>query len=181
MFKLREFEEEMKSVSTTVTNRTLSSNMSGSQGGIFNSTMLSQKCDVVVFKPITEKQMVTTAMQANGYPKSYHLENSCELLFKIKCGDNKLLRSVFENNGFSQTESHDWNILWTACPKSYLYEGLNEHQKINHFPQSMEITRKDRMCFNIVRMQERFGKQHFDFVPDTYILPDEFGEFYEHY
>jgi hypothetical protein len=33
----------------------------------------------------------------------------------------------------------------------------------------------------MVRMQERFGKQHFDFVPDTYILPDEFGEFYEHY
>jgi tubulin polyglutamylase TTLL5 len=30
-------------------------------------------------------------------------------------------------------------------------------------------------------MQERYGKQHFDFVPDTYILPDEFGEFYEHY
>jgi len=33
----------------------------------------------------------------------------------------------------------------------------------------------------MVRMQERYGKQHFDFVPDTYILPDEFGEFYEHY
>lgn len=46
---------------------------------------------------------------------------------------------------------------------------------------SYEITRKDRLCFNVVRMQERFGKQHFDFVPDTYILPDEFGEFYEHY
>lgn len=30
-------------------------------------------------------------------------------------------------------------------------------------------------------MQEKYGKQHFDFVPDTYILPDEFGEFYEHY
>jgi hypothetical protein len=33
----------------------------------------------------------------------------------------------------------------------------------------------------MVRMQERFGKHHFDFVPDTYILPDEFGDFYSHY
>ena len=30
-------------------------------------------------------------------------------------------------------------------------------------------------------MQEKHGKSACDFVPDTYILPDEFGEFYEHY
>lgn len=30
-------------------------------------------------------------------------------------------------------------------------------------------------------MQERYGKHLFDFVPDTYILPDEFGDFYTHY
>jgi len=30
-------------------------------------------------------------------------------------------------------------------------------------------------------MQEKFGKHNFDFAPDTYILPDEFGEFYAHY
>ena len=96
--------------------------------------------------------------------------------------DNKLIRSILEVAAFAPTESHEWNILWSSSScKSYLYEGLNEYQKINHFPQSHEITRKDRLCFNCVRMQERFGKQHFDFVPDTYILPDEFGEFYEHY
>jgi hypothetical protein len=37
------------------------------------------------------------------------------------------------------------------------------------------------MCCNIVRLQEKFGKAAFDFCPDTYILPDEFGEFYAHY
>lgn len=30
-------------------------------------------------------------------------------------------------------------------------------------------------------MQEKFGKHFFDFIPDTYVLPDEFGEFYAHY
>jgi tubulin polyglutamylase TTLL5 len=113
--------------------------------------------------------------------KSYHIENS-ELLYKMLRFDNKLLRSIFECNGFSHTESHEWNILWSSSScKSYLYEGLNEYQKINHFPQSYEITRKDRLCYNMVRMQEKFGKGNFDFIPDTYILPDEFGDFYAHY
>ena len=117
----------------------------------------------------------------HGGPKSYHIENS-ELLFKMLRFDNKLLRSLFEFNGFSHTESHEWNVLWSSSScKSYLYEGLNEYQKINHFPQSYEITRKDRLCYNMVRMQEKFGKANFDFIPDTYILPDEFGDFYAHY
>ena len=30
-------------------------------------------------------------------------------------------------------------------------------------------------------MQERHGKHNFEFIPDTYVLPDEFGEFYSHF
>jgi hypothetical protein len=202
MSKVKDLEDEVKGVmpsggtsvqgSTTISNRTVSSSMSGTQGGaggFFNSNSNSSngyynnqnKSEFLVFKNITEKQMVTNNMQFNGYQKSYHIENS-ELLYKMLRFDNKLIRSVLENNSFAATESHEWNVLWSSSScKSYLYEGLNEYQKINHFPQSHEITRKDRLCFNMVRMQERYGKQHFDFVPDTYILPDEFGEFYEHY
>lgn len=201
MCKLKDLEDEFKGVqgsasgsaaggSTTISNRTVNSSMSGTHasgffnsGGNQNGQYYNNKNnnEFLVFKNITEKQLVTNTMQFNGYQKSYHIENS-ELLYKMLRFDNKLIRSMLENAGFTPTESHEWNILWSSSScKSYLYEGLNEYQKINHFPQSHEITRKDRLCFNIVRMQERFGKQHFDFVPDTYILPDEFGEFYEHY
>ena len=87
-----------------------------------------------------------------GYAKSYHVESS-ELLYKIFRGDTKLVRSMLEANGFSHTESHEWNILWSSgsC-KSYLYEGLNEYQKINHFPSSFELTRKDKLAININKM-----------------------------
>ena len=30
-------------------------------------------------------------------------------------------------------------------------------------------------------MQEKFGKDEFNIIPDTYILPDEFADFYSHY
>jgi len=69
-----------------------------------------------------------------AYQKNYHIESS-ELLYKTLRFDNKLLKSMLEVNGFGYTESHEWNVLWgTSNCKSYLYEGLNEYQKINHFP-----------------------------------------------
>ena len=58
-----------------------------------------------------------------------------KLLYKVFKGDTRLVRSLLEANSYEHTEGHDWNILWTSGnPKQYLYEGLNEYQKINHFP-----------------------------------------------
>jgi len=104
------------------------------------------------------------------------------LLFKLVKTDGKVLKAILETNGFLQTEGHDWNILWSCQSlKPFIYEGLNDNQKINHFPMSHELTRKDRLCYNIVKMQERFGKDEFNIIPDTYILPDEFADFYSHF
>jgi hypothetical protein len=57
-----------------------------------------------------------------------------------------------------------------------LYEGLNEYQKINHFPQSYEITRKDRLSVNIDKLREK-NPYDFDFLPDTYVIPEMYGDF----
>jgi len=92
------------------------------------------------------------------------------------------VRSVLEAAGFNYTDSHDWNMLWVnSSPKSYLYQGLNENQRINHFPMSTSLTHKDKMCKNLMFMQERFGRQHYNISPDTYVLPDEFSDFYSHF
>ena len=81
-----------------------------------------------------------------------------ELLYKVFKGDTRLVRSLLQANSFQHTEGHDWNILWASgnC-KLYLYEGLNEWQKINHFPNSFELTRKDKLAINVRKMQQRYG------------------------
>ena len=40
-----------------------------------------------------------------------------------------------------------------------------------------EITRKDRLSKNISRMRKKHGVENFDFLPTTFILPEEFPEF----
>lgn len=83
---------------------------------------------------------------------------------------------------FLGTESHDWNILWMITSlNSYVYEGLNEYQKINHFPWSYELTRKDWLTNNVVDMQEKFGHAPFNIIPDSYVIPEEYTDFYVHY
>lgn len=99
----------------------------------------------------------------------------------IKC-ETKLVRAVLETNAWQCTETHDWNMLWSSQPfKNYIYDNMNEYQKVNHFPNSHELTRKDRLCANIVKMQDKYGKDNFDIIPDSYNLPDEFADFYSQF
>lgn len=90
--------------------------------------------------------------------------------------DAKLIRNVLEGNGFAHTENHNWHILWST---GYYRNNVNDG-RVNHFPNSIEVTKKDRLCKNVVEMQRKFGKE-FEIIPDTYILPDEFADFYTHF
>ena len=55
-------------------------------------------------------------------------DRNSDLLYKMLRFDNKLVRTILEANGFTHTESHEWNVLWSSSScKSYLYEGLNEY------------------------------------------------------
>jgi tubulin polyglutamylase TTLL5 len=116
------------------------------------------------------------------FNKVVHMDNPTALLFKLLKCDIKLIRSIFTLNGFSATDSHDWNCLWiNSSGKSYLYENLNEYQKVNHFPHSYELTRKDKLSYNIAKMQSRFGEIDFEIMPESYVLPDQFDDFYDQY
>lgn len=104
------------------------------------------------------------------------------LTYRMFQSDVKLVRAILENSGFTATEAHDWNLLWIGHnPKPNFYEKVNIYQKISHFPNSFEITRKDRLCSAIIRMQELFGRDSFNFTPETYNLPEDFSTFYSNF
>ncbi|RHY29976.1 hypothetical protein DYB32_004716 [Aphanomyces invadans] len=42
-------------------------------------------------------------------------------------------------------------------------------RSVNHFPGSLELGRKDKLCQNILRMQRKFGGSFYQIIPETYI------------
>ena len=68
---------------------------------------------------------------------------------------------------------------WIKVLLNKLWGQLNPYQKINHFPGTYEITRKDKLAINIKRMQILHSKEEFNIAPETYSLPDEYSEFYK--
>lgn len=107
---------------------------------------------------------------------------SALLQYKILKSDARLVQTVLDVNGFSPTEGHSWNVIWlNGYTRPYVYEGLNPYQRVNHFPHSFEVTRKDRLCQNIMKMQSKHSKGAFNIVPETFLLPQELREFQKHH
>jgi len=57
--------------------------------------------------------------------------------------------------------------------KSLCFKTLWQQQKLNHFPGTFQIGRKDRLWKNLNRLMMKYGNEHFGFIPTSYILPQE--------
>lgn len=85
-----------------------------------------------------------------------------------------IVRRVVVNSGYRLLKKcRNWSGSWGKHLKSVCYKTLNESQKVNHFPGTFQIGRKDRLSRNLARMMMKYGKQNFDFVPRTYVLPQD--------
>nr|KAJ3421414.1 Tubulin polyglutamylase ttll4 [Polyrhizophydium stewartii] len=65
----------------------------------------------------------------------------------------------------------EWVGYWGKHLPSEKYKSIEPWQKINHFPMSFEIGRKDRLYTNLMAMRSRIGSEMVDFMPETHILP----------
>mmetsp|Transcript_17365 Transcript_17365/g.16575 ORF Transcript_17365/g.16575 Transcript_17365/m.16575 type:complete len:80 (-) Transcript_17365:1152-1391(-) len=53
--------------------------------------------------------------------------------------------------------SDKWNVMWTGVVKPELLRECNKFQRINHYPNSFHLGRKDLMWKNIQRMKYKFA------------------------
>lgn len=102
--------------------------------------------------------------------------------FRINGIDAPVLRQTLLSNGLAPTTDRDQVILWNGSRVAdNTYRLLNAFQKVNHFPGSTELTQKDRTWVNLRTMAKRFGKAAFNFIPETYIVPEQLDEFLKCY
>jgi tubulin polyglutamylase TTLL6/13 len=89
----------------------------------------------------------------------------------------EIVRAVVEELGF-EVEADDeaalgCNLLWfDGSPPGEVFARLEAYQRVNHFPNTGQITRKDCLARNLNRVQRACGaEQRFDFYPRSWVLP----------
>nr|XP_023661842.1 tubulin polyglutamylase TTLL4 isoform X1 [Paramormyrops kingsleyae]XP_023661843.1 tubulin polyglutamylase TTLL4 isoform X1 [Paramormyrops kingsleyae] len=96
------------------------------------------------------------------------------LKWKMSSVTPNVVKNAITRSHFTATKkSHDWLGCWGHHMKSPGFKAIREYQKLNHFPGSFQIGRKDRLWRNLSKMQVRFGKQEFGFFPRSFVLPQD--------
>ncbi|CDW73250.1 tubulin-tyrosine ligase family [Stylonychia lemnae] len=134
------------------------------------------------------------------YIKKEHYPNH-QQLFYLQCdfSSNIKFKTTFRNcvvdslkkRGWKEVEGEDWDLLWVE--RDCIYEILNHfhlqsHQKVNHYRNHYELTRKDLMVKNLKRYKKQLEKEGkyeeantFNFFPTTYNLPGDYSLFVEEF
>ncbi|EUB60336.1 Tubulin polyglutamylase TTLL5 [Echinococcus granulosus] len=102
------------------------------------------------------------------------LAEKFNLSFKLNRADCRLLRSMMQSHGFIEVNSlsSEFNLMWSNSHiKPTELRAMCDFQRVNHFPRSYELTRKDKLAQNIKRMQYLKGLSNFDIIPKTFVLP----------
>lgn len=111
------------------------------------------------------------------------------LVFRIN--DNgqgpDLVRQVFLERGWvefdedEQNES-DWNLWWrTSRFRLCDYENILPWQRLNHYPKSTGITKKDCLVRNLKRMKGVHGSGMYNFSPLSFNLPNDYTRYVAEY
>lgn len=96
--------------------------------------------------------------------------------YRFQNCETRLLRRILNSHGLTEVdEGKSFSLLWTGIHvKTDVLRALLPHQRVNHFPRSSELTRKDRLYKNIEKMQHLRGFKAFDIVPQSFMLPMEY-------
>ena len=109
---------------------------------------------------------------SKGKPKKALRFKVCDNTCRYNSVTNTLKR-----NGFLETTdeaSEAFNIRWGKHCSPEEFKKLKWFQRVNHFPGSGLIGRKDRLGSVIQKMQREHRKSKiFNIIPDTYNLPSE--------
>ncbi|GLV34593.1 Tubulin tyrosine ligase-like 4A [Carabus blaptoides fortunei] len=85
-----------------------------------------------------------------------------------------VVRKTLSNTGFRLVrKSNDWSGTWGKHIKSVIFQSLRDTQKLNHFPGTFQIGRKDRLWKNLQRLMFKYGQKEFGFIPRTFVLPHD--------
>eukprot|EP01006_Ploeotia_vitrea_P000478 TRINITY_DN10312_c0_g1_i1.p1 TRINITY_DN10312_c0_g1~~TRINITY_DN10312_c0_g1_i1.p1 ORF type:complete len:418 (+),score=41.95 TRINITY_DN10312_c0_g1_i1:44-1297(+) len=99
---------------------------------------------------------------------------------------------VAKGRCWKETDSEtDWDLHWADVHwirEVFDHVHLEDNQRVNHFRNHYELTRKDLTVKNLKRMKKSLEREDkveeaakYDFFPGTFVLPAEYGLFQEEF
>lgn len=85
----------------------------------------------------------------------------------------RLVKSECDTSECPQEETIDWIGIWGKHMKSIMFRAIKDGQKMNHFPGTFQIGRKDRLWRNLQKLSAKYGISEFGIMPKTYVLPHD--------
>ncbi|KAG2482988.1 hypothetical protein HYH03_018114 [Edaphochlamys debaryana] len=110
--------------------------------------------------------------------------------------DKSVITANFKRRGWVEDDGDEgdasgWDLWWASVQTVKALFGettlrLQSHQRINHFPNHFELTRKDLMVKNIKRYQKQMKREggnpaDLDIIPATFVLPQDYMLFAEEF
>ncbi|KAJ8711641.1 hypothetical protein PYW08_008595 [Mythimna loreyi] len=85
----------------------------------------------------------------------------------------RLVKSECDTSECPQEETIEWIGIWGKHMKSIMFRAIKDGQKMNHFPGTFQIGRKDRLWRNLQKLVSKYGLSEFGIMPKTYVLPHD--------
>jgi hypothetical protein len=90
------------------------------------------------------------------------------------------------NNGdySSSKEVADWDLIWTYYDfwafNAVMGVQLQSHHRVNHIRGHGKLVSKSDLWQTYAGLRSRFGEEHFDFLPEHFMLPEDEARFKAH-
>lgn len=116
-------------------------------------------------------------------------DRSKSLIFRLNDHGQgpEIIRQMFLERGWIEfddddQEDEDWNLWWrTSRFRNCDYETLQPWQRLNHYPKSTGVTKKDCLARNLKRMKGVHGTGVYNFSPIAFNLPNDYTRYVAEY
>uniref|UniRef100_A0A8C3XNC0 Tubulin tyrosine ligase like 2 n=1 Tax=Chelydra serpentina TaxID=8475 RepID=A0A8C3XNC0_CHESE len=109
------------------------------------------------------------------------------LVFRLHESVPEAVREVLLERGWSEFDEQeqdeaDWNLYWQNSPfRMTDHRSIKPWQRLNHYPETVRITRKDYLARHLKRMKGIYGPSLYEFSPVAFIMPNDYVKFIAEY
>uniref|UniRef100_A0A8R1TY20 Tubulin--tyrosine ligase-like protein 5 n=1 Tax=Onchocerca volvulus TaxID=6282 RepID=A0A8R1TY20_ONCVO len=148
-----------------------------------NEEIVATHGELLKFTSAALKYAGKNGKKLKNYNKYAGIGEKYHLRFKMIRCNQALVKTILHSYGFEQCSSRNshCNIIWTSSHlKPHVLRAMNSWQRVNHFPRSFLLTRKDKLYECLGRSQILFGDSY-NIIPEFFVTPKDYQKFVDHF